>query len=358
MANLYGTEINRKELLKRIGDISQVAGVKEYVLSSGKARGVRALDFKTGSGLTFTVLPGRAMDIAFADFNGMAIGYISKTGIVAPSYYEEPKRGFFRSFFAGLLTTCGLGYMGAPNNDNGEELGLHGRISNTDAEDVCVSNEWNEDEFIMTARGKMREAKFFGEYFLLDRTIKAKLGENKIYIHDKIENSSFVEQPLMLLYHFNFGYPLVSEDARMVTSPGLVVARNEHSKKGLSSCKTFEKPTNGYVEELYEYDLEADKDGFVYMGIVNYKINLGVYLKINKSQIPRVGEWKQMGEGEFVVGIEPVLGSVEGRSKARTQGNLCDIKPLEVKHIDLELTVLSCEQEIKEYEKKVKQLSL
>ena len=72
----------------------------------------------------------------------MALGYISKIDIVSPAYYEQPEFGFFRNFFAGLLTTCGLSYMGDPNIDNDEELGLHGRISNTDAEDVCISNEW------------------------------------------------------------------------------------------------------------------------------------------------------------------------------------------------------------------------
>jgi uncharacterized protein YdiU (UPF0061 family) len=88
MAKLYGKEFSKFELMKRIGDISQVAGAKEYLLTSGKADGVKAIDVKTGTGLSFTVLPSRGLDIAWADYKGQAIAFISKTGVVAPAYYN------------------------------------------------------------------------------------------------------------------------------------------------------------------------------------------------------------------------------------------------------------------------------
>lgn len=42
--------------MKNIGIISQIGGTKLYELKSGKAKGIFAVDVKTGSGLEYTVL--------------------------------------------------------------------------------------------------------------------------------------------------------------------------------------------------------------------------------------------------------------------------------------------------------------
>ena len=95
---------DRTHLMQRMGDISQLAGLKRHELADGKARGVEAVDFWTGSGFTFTVLPGRGMDIAWAAYKGVPVGYISKTGITSPAYYESEGFRWLRNFFGGLLT--------------------------------------------------------------------------------------------------------------------------------------------------------------------------------------------------------------------------------------------------------------
>ncbi|MCK4417277.1 MAG: DUF4432 family protein, partial [Candidatus Latescibacteria bacterium] len=70
MSKLYGKAFTKRELLRYIGDISQVGGVKRYWLGEGRAAGIEAVEFRTGSGLNFTVLPGRGMDISFAEYRG------------------------------------------------------------------------------------------------------------------------------------------------------------------------------------------------------------------------------------------------------------------------------------------------
>lgn len=77
-------DLSKREILKYIGDFSQLFGTKEYTLHGGKAEGVRAVDVKNGSGLEFTVLPDRCMDIAWLSYKGNNLSYISKTGIVSP----------------------------------------------------------------------------------------------------------------------------------------------------------------------------------------------------------------------------------------------------------------------------------
>ena len=343
MAKIYGREYTKRELMKRVGDISQLAGARLCTLESGKAKGVSAVDVKTGGGLNFTVLPDRGMDIAWADYKGISLGYISKTGVVAPALNDFNGLEFLRSFYAGMLTTCGLTYMGAPCVDEGKPLGLHGKASNLPAEDLCVSNEWVKDDFVMKIKGRIREAAVFGENIALTREITAKLGESKLIIRDAIENCGYTAQPLMLLYHFNFGYPLLDGSTELIL-PGksAVKARDAEAMKGINECKVFAGPIHGYAEQVFYHNPASTDDGKVTATLFNKALGsngLSVNLTFNKKQLPYFVEWKQIGEGEYIVGLEPATWYPEGRSEARKRGELAFIEPGEIKNVELEINV-------------------
>lgn len=349
MAILFGKEFTRNELMKRIGDISQVAGAKQVELKSGKAKGVSAIDVKTGTGFQFTVLPDRGMNIAWAEYKGIPLAFISKTGIVSPAFYEPEGVEWLRSFFAGLLTTCGLTHFGAPCVDQGESLGLHGRISNIPADDVNICNEWQGNDFIIKVTGNVKQSKVFGENLVLKREITAKLGENKLMIKDMVENCGFDEQPLMILYHCNFGYPIVSEKSRLITPKGTVIPKDEESKKGIESCYVFQEPTHQYKEQVFYHSLESNSEGITYGCLFNEELGtngMGAYVKFNKNQLPYFIEWKQMGEGDYVVGMEPASWLGEGRAEARKRGELQFIAPGEIREFDLEIGVVESKEDI------------
>ena len=199
------TDFNKREMLKYVGDFSQLFGIKEYTLSSGKANGVKAFDFRNGSGLEFTVLADRCLDIEALSLKGINFSYISKPGIVAPTYYDQDGLAFLRNFFGGFLTTCGLRNVGNGCEVDGEVLGAHGRIGNTPAEEVCSKVDWVDGLPVLTLSGKMREARMFGENLTLERKITCRYGENKILIQNTVENNGFRTEPLFLLFHFNMG---------------------------------------------------------------------------------------------------------------------------------------------------------
>lgn len=339
MAYIYGRQLTKREIMKRIGDISQIAGARPYTLESGKAGGIHAIDIKTGGGLNYTILPDRGMDLAWADYNGMAISFISKTGVVSPTFFEPVGIGFLRSFYAGLLTTCGLTYMGAVCEDEGKLLGLHGRASNTPAEDVCISNEWIGDDFIMKARGRIRESTVFGENITLTREIKSKLGENKLSITDIVENCGFERQPLMLLYHFNFGFPLLDSCTKLVLPAGTVKARDKEAEKGIGNYAEFSEPVHGYKEQVFYHDFHSKENNEITALLVNKNLGLGFYIKYNKHQLPYFIEWKQTGESDYTVGLEPAMWYPEGRSEARKRGELTYIEPGEEKRFEFELGI-------------------
>ncbi len=215
MAWYNGRPWTRTELLAWVGSIEQIAGARRVVLAGGKAHDVEAIEVSSGGGLRFTVLPGRGMDIAHATFRETPLAFFSGTGITSPGYYEEPGLGWLRGFYGGLLTTCGLTNAGAPSVDQGAALGLHGRVANAAAEDVSVEQRWVGDEYRIRVRGVVREAAAMFENLRLTRTVETSLGATAIGIHDLVENVGFEPQPLMLLYHFNFGWPLLAETSRV-----------------------------------------------------------------------------------------------------------------------------------------------
>ncbi len=334
MANIFGENLSKNEILKRVGDITQIAGALPFEYTSGKAKGTAAVEIRNGSGLRFVVLLDRGMDIAYAEIDGMPISYISKTGIVSPVHYDEPD--FLRSFSAGLLTTCGLTYMGASCVDEGVPLGAHGRISNIPAFDIGIIQEWQDDDFVISVRGKVREATVFGENLVLTRTITTKLGDNTIQINDCIENQGFVPTPLMVLYHMNFGYPLISENTVLETNCKNIRPRDEIAVPGIDDACKFSNPIHNYSEQVFYRD--AVKDSFA--TLKNSTLNLGATVSFSGDQLPYLIEWKQMGEQEYVVGLEPATYPPDSRAKARERGELLYLAPHEQRHHDITISFL------------------
>ena len=161
MPNLWGRQFSRAELMARIGDVSQVGGVREYRLDGGAGDGLPVVDVSTGSGLRFTVIPGRALDINGAWFNGIPLGFRSAAGEMHGAYYEPEGWGWVRSTVLGLLVTGGLDNVGDPAVDPDRlytDMGLHGRLSNLGASNVHADGEWRGDEYEMWVQGRVRQA--------------------------------------------------------------------------------------------------------------------------------------------------------------------------------------------------------
>lgn len=334
-----GQTYTKREILARCGDVSQIADAREGVLAGGKAESVKVIDVKTGGGLTFSVLPSRGLDIAWAAYNEKAIAYIGKPGVVHPAYFEPEGTGFLRSFYCGLLTTCGLTYSGATSVDEGEALGLHGRISHEPAQELCISKDWEGDDYVITIKGKMLEARVFGSRLVLSREIRVIAGENIIQLRDVVENEGFEKQPLMLLYHCNFGFPLVDAGTRLILPEGIVTKARDLAGD-VSSFSRFEAPTANYAEQVFYHDAGESTLDASYAALFNERLALGAYVKFKRSELPHLVEWKMMGEGDYVVGLEPSNCYTEGRAAARADRSLEFIEAGEVRTFHLEFGIM------------------
>ncbi|MBO5452528.1 MAG: DUF4432 family protein [Clostridia bacterium] len=273
--------MKRQELLKHIGSVEQIGGIRDFTFNDGKAKGVRAIEINTGN-LRFTVLPDRCMDIAQAYYKDNAVSWLSKTGITSPAFYEKDDKNWLRGFYGGLITTCGLRNIGGPVND----MGLHGRIANTPAKNVSVYADWEGDEYVMRVSGEMRESVVFGENLVFKRTITAKLFADEFTVEDTIVNEGFSDENIALCYHCNFGYPLVREGAKMINVP--------------EDIADISAPIHGKEEECIGVEHEGD---IATAGIENGEI--GAYITYKRDTLPDFLIWKMLGESEYVVGLEP-----------------------------------------------------
>lgn len=330
-----------------IGDLSQVAGIKHYELRSGRAKGTEAFDVRTGAGLTFTVVKDRALDIAWASYKDTAISFITPNGMVAPTFFEPQGNGFLRSFYGGWLTTCGLSYIGTPCEDQGEMLGLHGRLAATPAEEVGYRTERTDRGIEFIINGKIRETRLFGENLTLERTIRCTCGENVLHITDKVTNHGFTAQPLQILYHFNYGWPLLSPEAEIILSAKSIVPRTPEAEEGLAQHLNITEPQPGFAEQVYYMTLNSNDDGMSKVVLINHQLGWGIYEKFSTRALPNFIQWKNLGAGEYVMGLEVSNSFPDGRDKERAKGRLAFIQPGETIDYCFELGIVEGEAEIR-----------
>ncbi len=297
-------KLSKTELLKRIGSVEQIGGIKDFTFNDGKAKGVRAIEVNTGV-IRFTILADRGMDIADAYFENTPVSWISKTGITSPAFYEKDGAGFLRGFYGGLVTTCGLKNLGGPYAGEG----LHGRAANLPAEKVSVNAEWIGDDYVMEVSGTMRESVVFGCNLIWKRTIRTKLFADSFTLEDTVTNESFNKEDIALCYHCNFGYPLVSENSKIVGVP----------EEYADICA----PVHGIDEECIDVPYDANE---VRVGIEN--ADIGAYITYSPRNLRDFLIWKMVGESEYVIGLEPRTSS-KGGEELHKNNLLLGLEPFE-----------------------------
>lgn len=326
-----------------MGDVRQIGGAVPMVLDDGPERGVRAIDIRTGTGFGFTLLPDRGLDVWRAEFAGAPLAWQSPTGPVAPAFFEPEGLGWLRGFYGGMLVTCGLTYLGAPNHDEGRDLGLHGRASYTPAFDVGIEQGWVGDDYRIEVRGKIREAAVFGEHVVLSRRLRTSLGSNGFTLQDEVENRGHEPVPHTLLYHVNAGFPLLDETAELLCPSSAV-----RPAAGTAEWSRFEPPTAGVAERCYFHTLRS---GVV--ALVNRGRGLGYVLRFPLAQLPCFTEWKMMGAGLYVVGTEPGNVFPAPREQMRREGTLPMLAPGEMRRYELDFQVLGSAAEIDRVRKEI-----
>jgi hypothetical protein len=158
----------------------------------------------------------------------------------------------------------------------------------------------------------------------------------------------------MLVYHVNVGWPVVDEGAELLAPATAVRPRDHEPTEGYA---TFHGPEAGYVEQVFEHDLVAEADGRVPVAVVNRAAGIGAYQVFRQRQLPFHFVWRMLGEGTYVIGIEPSTNRPAGRIDARRRGELIELQPGESRAYELELGALEGTAEIERFVARVAALT-
>jgi len=339
LPTLFNRHYSSDELRRLTGAPDQLAGIRLYEYADGKARGLRAADVWTGSGFRFTVWLDRGMDIGPAEYAGKPLAWLHPA-LGTPAQFEPQGHNWVRTFGGGLLTTCGLTHFGQPEQDGNEALGLHGRISHLLAQNVRVTTEWQGDEYVLSIEGEVRQSVLFGENLLLTRRITTRLGATSFQIEDQVRNDGFRPTPHMLLYHCNFGFPVVSPDSELVVHDEQVRPRDAAARSGLATHTGFDPPTPDYAEQVFFHYPKPDSTGHVTASIINRALNFGAFVRYRAAELPALAQWKMMGAGDYVCALEPATNHETPRAVLRERGQLKMPAPGEEVNYSLELGVM------------------
>ncbi|MBM7566097.1 aldose 1-epimerase family protein [Paenibacillus sacheonensis] len=342
---LHGRQFTRREIEARVGRIEQLGGIRRMQHAEGNEAGASVIAVRTGAGLAYEVTPDKGLDISLASFAGSSLTWQSANGDAHPSYYDDQGIGWLRTAAGGLFMSCGLIHVGSPSTVDGTTYSLHGRAHHTPATQVAAESLWEGDELELRIRGVVEETSIFGGHLRLRREIRSRLGENAIWIHDIVENAGFQACPHMMLYHFNFGYPLMTEDTQLRFPGASVMAREAETP--VDGYDRWDAPTAGYQERVYYHELSKNPDGRAEVVLHQPRFPLAagmtapVSVKLNwdTASLPRLVQWKMPGAGVHALGIEPSNCGVEGMDAERRRGTLRMLEPGESVHYDLKLSV-------------------
>ncbi len=340
----------------KISSHAQIGGIETSVLDNGAGRGTRIAWINTGTGLRFKVVIDRAMDIADTFFNQYNLVWLSHGGITFPQPFLDKGVDWLRTFGGGLLTTCGLNHVGGPESDEFGERGLHGPVSNIPAEiESIIQPDPANGQLDMSITGIIRQSSIFGPSLELRRTISGKIGQANIKIHDEVINRGNVCAPHMILYHFNFGWPLVDEGTEILWKgswkPRFDDGKNRIFREAndFKKCPAPMKEHSGAGEDVGIIDSVADARGESLCGLYNAKIGLALSIKYPKKQLPTLTNWQHWGSGEYVTGLEPGTNAPIGQAAARKQNELLFLDPGEKRFYDIEIEILTEKEKINHF---------
>jgi len=340
----------------KISNHAQVGSIETSVLDNGLGKGTRIAWVNTGTGLRYKVVIDRGLDIVDAFYNQHSLAWLSNAGVTAPRPDANTGLEWLYSFGGGLLTTCGLTHVGGPESDEFGDRGLHGRISNLPARiESIVQPDLAAGKLAMSITAVITQSRVFGPSLELRRTISSTIGEPAVRIHDVVTNIGNTPAPHMILYHCNYGWPLVDEGTEILckgnwASRGLAMDNAVfNSSRNYKKCS---KPTDshrGGGEGCAFIDVTADSKGMCTAGLYNRKLSLALVLRYSKKQLPWLSNWQHWGPGEYVTALEPGTNPPIGQGKAREQKKLIHIAPGKSRTYDLEMTVLTDKTQISRF---------
>lgn len=307
-------------------------------LHGGLSDGVDVIELNNGC-LKLSLLPTRGMGLWKGSVAGTPLAWNSPVERpVNPAYVDEMRRGGigWLDGFNEMLVRCGLGWNGAPGNEiitdadgntvSEQFLPLHGRIANLPAHKVTVAVS---EEGQITITGLVDEASMFGGKLRLTATLTTWIGSNTFEIHDNVANIGGSPADIEMLYHCNFGAPLLEQGATFQIAATEIAPRDARAAEDCDTWTQYLGPTPGYAEQCYFVAPIADDDNRGLALLATADQSTGVALRFDTSTLPFFTLWKntQAAADGYCTGLEPATGFPNLRSFERDHGRVTSLAP-------------------------------
>jgi hypothetical protein len=196
---------------------------------------------------------------------------------------------------------------------------------------------------------------FYGPQLELQTEISTEPGSTAFRISDTITNRGGAPQEFEILYHGNYGSPLLEAGAKFVAPVSKVIPFNDHAAASIQSYDTFSGPTQGFAEQVYCMTPLADKTGKTETLLHNKAGDRGVSMQFSPSELPYLTLWKNTAaEGEgYVTGIEPGTNFPNNRRIERKLGRVPKLAPSASHSATLDFTLLTDASEIDAAKKRI-----
>ena len=339
--------------------------VNKYTLHGGRQEGVDVIVVNNGK-LTFTVIPTRGMSVLKVALGDVTLGWNSPVKeVVHPQFINLQSRGGlgWLEGFNEWIVRCGLEWAGHPGkdkfiNNTGDEaemdLTLHGKIGNIPASEVEVVID-SQAPHRIRIRGRVDERMFYGPKLELWTEISTEPGSNTFRIEDTLKNHSVYEQEFELIYHSNYGPPLLEKGAKFVGAIKEIRPFNTHAGKGLHDYSEYVAPTKGFIEQVYVMELIPDAQNRTTVMLQNSAGERGVSLTYRTDQLPYFTLWKNTTSIEegYVTGLEPGTSSPANRSIERKAGRVPKLQPNETRQFAIEFGILNSKVQVDQSKAKI-----
>ena len=337
--------MNKPDLMKYVGSMQQAAYIRPLTYAEGRSTGLKAYEVKNGP-LCYKLMADKCLDMSELSYKGVNFSFLSKPGLQGRNAYDTAGDEAIRGIMGGMFFTCGVESICAPCSVDGVDYPMHGRMRTTPGEHLGADAHWEDDGYHLTARAEMREAALFGENMVLRRSIDTIYGEKTVTLTDTIENQSYRDEPLMLLYHINFGWPFLDEHTRLYLPTARCTPRDAEAEGHEGEYDRMDAPKDNEPEYVFIHDVRADANGDTFAIAVNELLGLGFRIAWNTRNLPFFMEWKSTASGDYVIGLEPANSSVYGRLWHEERDSVHRLAPFAQETNVLTFTVLDGEEEI------------
>src|SRR5439155_6787351 len=182
---------------------------------------------------------------------------------------------------------------------------------------------------VLWAQGSVREPTLHEEQLgllVLTRRLEARLGGSTVSLTDLVENRGWQPEPFLLLYHVNAGYPLLDAPSRLHLRSEQVRPRTPHAEAALELWQRGDAPERDFREQVFDHLVAPRPDGWATATLVNPDLDDGQGLALGihyrAAELPRFWQWRMLGEGNYVMGLEPSNCGQRGRAAELAAGEV------------------------------------